>query len=197
MCGELRSSDAGTRATLLGWVNRRRDLGNLIFIDLRDRTGITQVVFNKELNGAIQQRAGTLRSEYVIGVTGTVKKRQENTVNKNIPTGDIELVAEALHILNDAKNPLPFSPAENVLPNEEVRLKYRYLDLRRPEMQRALEIRSQVIMEMRNYFAEHDFLDVETPILGRSTPEGARDFLVPSRLQQGCFYALPQSPQLF
>jgi aspartyl-tRNA synthetase len=197
MCGELRTSDAGTRATLLGWVNRRRDLGNLIFIDLRDRTGITQIVFNNELNAAVQQRAGTLRSEYVIGVTGIVKKRQENTINKNIPTGDIELVADALHILNDAKNPLPFSPAENVLPNEEVRLKYRYLDLRRPEMHANIQLRHKVSLAIRQELSSQGFYEIETPFMTRSTPEGARDYLVPSRVYPGYFYALPQSPQLF
>jgi len=197
MCGELRPSDAGKRATLLGWVNRRRDLGNLIFIDLRDRTGITQIVFNNELNAALQERAGTLRSEYVIGVTGTVKKRQENTVNKNIPTGEIEIVAEALHILNDAKNPLPFSPAENVLPNEEMRLKYRYLDLRRPEMHANIQLRHKVSLAIREELSAQGFYEIETPFMTRSTPEGARDYLVPSRVYPGYFYALPQSPQLF
>ena len=197
MCGELRSGEAGTRATLLGWVNRRRDLGNLIFIDLRDRTGITQIVFNNELNAALQQRAGTLRSEYVIGITGTVKKRQENTVNKNLPTGEIEVVAETLHILNDAKNPLPFSPAESVQPNEEVRLRYRYLDLRRPEMHANIQLRHKVSLAIRQELSSLGFYEIETPFMTRSTPEGARDYLVPSRVYPGYFYALPQSPQLF
>src|SRR5438270_5717002 len=196
MCGALRASDAEKKAVLMGWVNRRRDLGNLLFIDVRDRTGITQVVFNKESNAALHEKAGSLRSEYVIAVIGTVKKRDPNTVNKNIATGEIELVADELRILNESKTP-PFLPGENVLPNEEVRLKYRYIDLRRAAMQFNVETRHKVAMAIREYLASHGFFEIETPFMTRSTPEGARDYLVPSRVYPGSFYALPQSPQLF
>src|SRR5690348_8870336 len=180
----------------MGWVNRLRDHGNLIFVDVRDRTGVTQVVFNKELNPALQEKAAHLGSEYVIAVTGSVKKREPNLVNKNIATGEIELVAEELRILNVSKTP-PFLPAESVLPNEEVRLKYRYLDLRREKMQFNIEMRHKVSLAIRQYLAEQGFFDIETPFMTRSTPEGARDYLVPSRVYPGSFYALPQSPQLF
>jgi aspartyl-tRNA synthetase len=196
MCGDLRVSDAGKQAVLMGWVNRRRDLGNLIFLDVRDRTGVTQVVCNKELNPTVHQKAGELRNEYVVAVTGTVKKRDSNTVNKNIPTGEVELVAGELRILNAAKQP-PFLPSDTVLPNEELRLKYRYLDLRRDAMQFNVELRHKVTMAIRNDLASQGFFEIETPFMTRSTPEGARDYLVPSRVQPGCFYALPQSPQLF
>jgi aspartyl-tRNA synthetase len=195
-CGALRPTDAGHRAVLMGWVNRRRDLGNLIFIDLRDRTGVTQVVFNKEQNAAIHEKAAGLRSEYVIAVVGTVRKREPATVNKNIATGEIELAAEELRLLNESKTP-PFSPAEPALPNEESRLKYRYIDLRRTEMQYNIELRHRVALAIRNYLASQGFFEIETPFMTRSTPEGARDYLVPSRVHPGSFYALPQSPQLF
>jgi len=195
-CGELRPVHAGERVVLMGWVNRRRDLGSLIFIDVRDRTGITQVVFNAELNPAAHEKAATLRSEYVIAVVGKCKRRDPDTVNPNIETGEVELVADELKILNESKA-LPFSPSESVLPNEEVRLQYRYLDLRRPTMQANLELRHRVTMAIRNYLAGRGFLEIETPFMTRSTPEGARDYLVPSRVQPGKFYALPQSPQLF
>ncbi|HZU42487.1 MAG TPA: aspartate--tRNA ligase [Terriglobales bacterium] len=195
-CGALRASDAGSRAVLMGWVNRRRDLGNLIFVDVRDRTGVTQVVFNKELNPALHEKAAGLRSEYVIAAIGQVKRRDPNTVNKNVTTGEIELVADELKILNESKNP-PFLPGETVLPNEEVRLKYRYLDLRRPEMQANIELRHKVAIAIREYLSSQGFFEIETPFMTRSTPEGARDYLVPSRVQPGSFYALPQSPQLF
>lgn len=197
MCGQLRPSDSGAKVTLMGWVHRRRDLGNLIFIDLRDRTGITQIVFNTERNAALQQRASALRSEYVIGITGEVKKREPQTTNKNLATGEVEIVAEQLFLLNDAKTPLPFSPSESVAPNEEVRLKYRYLDLRRPEMQANIELRHKVALAVRGELASQGFFEIETPFMTRSTPEGARDYLVPSRVHPGSFYALPQSPQLF
>ncbi len=196
MCGQLRASDAGSRAVLMGWVNRRRDLGNLIFVDVRDRTGVTQAVFNKELNPALHEKASGLRSEFVIAVTGTVKRRDPATVNKNIPTGEIELVGEELKLLNVSQNP-PFLPGETDLPNEEVRLKYRYVDLRRPQMQFNIEMRHKVAMAIRNYLAGQGFFEIETPFMTRSTPEGARDYLVPSRVYPGSFYALPQSPQLF
>jgi aspartyl-tRNA synthetase len=196
MCGALCLSDAGKKAVLMGWVNRRRDLGSIIFIDLRDRTGVTQVVFNRELNPAAHDKAEALRNEYVIAVTGTVKQRERETVNKNIPTGEVELVVEELRLLNESKQP-PFLPGEAVLPNEEMRLKYRYIDLRRDVMQFNIEMRHKVSKTIRDYLSEQGFFEIETPFMTRSTPEGARDYLVPSRVQPGSFYALPQSPQLF
>ena len=195
-CGALRPSDAGKKAVLMGWVNRRRDLGSIIFIDLRDRTGVTQVVFDKERNATIHQKAEALRNEYVVAVIGTVKQRDANTINKNIPTGEVEVVAEELRILNESKQ-LPFLPGDTVLPNEEMRLKYRYLDLRRDPMQFNIELRHKVALAIRNYLSAQGFFEIETPFMTRSTPEGARDYLVPSRVQPGSFYALPQSPQLF
>ena len=196
MCGALRASDAGKKAVLMGWVNRRRDLGNLIFVDVRDRSGVTQVVFSEEANTALHEKAELLRNEFVIATIGTVKLREPNTINKNIPTGEIELVADDLRILNDAKHP-PFLPGDNVLANEEMRLKYRYIDLRRDAMQFNLELRHKVALAIRDYLAGQGFFEIETPFMTRSTPEGARDYLVPSRVQPGTFYALPQSPQLF
>jgi aspartyl-tRNA synthetase len=195
-CGALRANDAGKKAVLMGWVNRRRDLGNLIFVDLRDRTGVTQVVCNKELNASTHAKAETLRNEYVIAAIGTVKQRDPSTFNKNIPTGEVELVVEELRILNDSKQP-PFLPSDTVLPNEEMRLKYRYIDLRRDAMQFNLEMRHKVSHAIRDYLASQGFFEIETPYMTRSTPEGARDYLVPSRVQPGAFYALPQSPQMF
>jgi len=195
-CGELGLGDAGKKAVLMGWVNRRRDLGNLIFIDVRDRTGVTQVVFAKEMNPALHAKAGELRHEYVIAAIGRVKRRDANTVNKNIPTGEVELVADELRILNQSKQP-PFLPGDTVLPNEELRLKHRYIDLRRDAMQFNIELRHKVTMAIRSYLSGQGFFEIETPFMTRSTPEGARDYLVPSRVQPGCFYALPQSPQLF
>jgi aspartyl-tRNA synthetase len=180
----------------MGWVNRRRDLGSIVFIDLRDRTGVTQVVVNRELNAAAHDKAGQLRNEYVIAVTGTVKQRDPDTVNKNIPTGEVELVVEELRLLNESKPP-PFLPGETVLPNEEMRLKYRYIDLRRDAMQFNIEMRHKVSKAIRDYLSEQGFFEIETPFMTRSTPEGARDYLVPSRVQPGSFYALPQSPQMF
>jgi aspartyl-tRNA synthetase len=196
MCGALRPSDAGKKAVLMGWVNRRRDLGSIIFIDLRDRTGVTQVVFNRELNPTAHDKANLLRNEYVIAVVGTVKKRDSDTVNKNIPTGEVELIVEELRILNESKQP-PFLPSEAVLPNEEMRLKYRYIDLRRDPMQFNIEMRHKVSKAIRDYLSAQGFFEIETPFMTRSTPEGARDYLVPSRVQPGSFYALPQSPQMF
>jgi aspartyl-tRNA synthetase len=196
MCGALRPSDAGKRAVLMGWVNRRRDLGSIVFIDLRDRTGVTQVVVNRELNAAAHDKAGQLRNEYVIAVIGTVNRRDLDTVNKNIPTGEVELVVEELRLLNESKQP-PFLPGETVLPNEEMRLKYRYIDLRRDAMQFNIEMRHKVSKAIRDYLSDQGFFEIETPIMTRSTPEGARDYLVPSRVQPGSFYALPQSPQMF
>src|SRR5215472_14918811 len=196
MCGALRPSDAGKRAVLMGWVNRRRDLGSIVFIDLRDRSGVTQVVFSCEWNAAAHDKAEQLRNEYVIAVIGTVHKRDADTVNNNIPTGEVELVAEELRILNTSKQ-LPFLPGDTVLPNEEMRLKYRYLDLRREVMQFNIEMRHKVSKAIRDDLSSQGFFEIETPFMTRSTPEGARDYLVPSRVQPGCFYALPQSPQMF
>ena len=196
MCGALRLADAGKKAVLMGWMNRRRDLGQIIFVDLRDRSGITQVVFNHEMNAAVHDKAQALRNEFVIAVIGTVKKRDADTINKNIPTGEVELVAEELRILNVSK-PLPFLPSDTVLANEEMRLKYRYIDLRRDAMQFNIELRHKVALAIRDYLASQGFFEIETPFMTRSTPEGARDYLVPSRVQPGMFYALPQSPQLF
>jgi aspartyl-tRNA synthetase len=196
MCGELRASDAGSRVVLMGWVNKRRDLGSIVFIDLRDRSGVTQVVMNRESNAASHDKAEALRSEYVIAVIGTVKLRDANTINKNIPTGEVELVAEEVRILNESKQP-PFLPGDTTLTNEETRLKYRYIDLRRDAMQANIETRHKVAKAIRDDLSARGFLEIETPFMTRSTPEGARDYLVPSRVQPGTFYALPQSPQLF
>lgn len=196
MCGTLRTSDAGKKAVLMGWVNRRRDLGNIIFIDLRDRTGVTQVVFNRELNAKAHDRAEELRNEYVISAIGTVKRRDADTINKNIPTGEVELVVDDIRILNESKLP-PFLPSDTALTNEETRLKYRYIDLRRDLMQFNIETRHKVAKAIRDYLSAQGFFEIETPFMTRSTPEGARDYLVPSRVQPGTFYALPQSPQLF
>jgi aspartyl-tRNA synthetase len=196
MCGVLRAADAGKKAVLMGWVNRRRDHGNLLFIDLRDRAGITQIVFNTDRNAAIHEKAETLRNEYVIAVTGTVKLRDSNTINPNMPTGEVELVADELRILNESKLP-PFLPSDTALTNEETRLKYRYIDLRRDAMQFNIKLRHKVAKAIRDYLSSQGFFEIETPFMTRSTPEGARDYLVPSRVQPGTFYALPQSPQLF
>jgi aspartyl-tRNA synthetase len=195
-CGDLRLSDAGKKVVLMGWVNRRRDLGQIIFVDLRDRTGITQVVFNHEPNAAVHEKAEALRNEFVIAAIGTVKRRDADTINPHIPTGEVELVAEELRILNVSK-PLPFLPSDTVLANEEMRLKYRYIDLRRDAMQFNIELRHKVALAIRENLASQGFFEIETPFMTRSTPEGARDYLVPSRVQPGTFYALPQSPQLF
>ncbi len=177
-------------------MNRRRDHGNLIFLDLRDRYGISQVVLDNELGAAAHAKAEQARPEYVIAAIGKVRLRGKDVINPKMATGEIEVVAEELRILNDAKVP-PFSPAEEAIANEEVRLKYRYLDLRRPEMQRNFEIRHKVALAVREYLSGQGFLEIETPFMTRSTPEGARDYLVPSRVHPGEFYALPQSPQIF
>ena len=196
-CGELRSNNSGETVTLMGWVNRRRDHGNLIFLDVRDRTGITQVVFDKEASPEAHAKAEAARPEYVIAATGRVRVRAEGLANPNMPTGEIEVVAQTLLLLNDAKTP-PFPIADDgPITNEEIRLKYRYLDLRRPELQRNFEIRHKVTRAIRDYLSDNGFLEIETPFLTRSTPEGARDYLVPSRVHPGHFYALPQSPQIF
>jgi aspartyl-tRNA synthetase len=195
-CGALRASDSGQPAVLMGWVNRRRDLGNLIFVDVRDRTGVTQVVFNKERDPEAHEKASQLRNEFVVAVIGKVKQRTADTINKNIPTGEVEVIAEELRILNESKQP-PFLPGDAVLPNEEMRLKYRYIDLRRDALQHNIELRHKVAIAIRSYLSGQGFFEIETPFMTRSTPEGARDYLVPSRVQPGSFYALPQSPQLF
>src|ERR1700757_487589 len=195
MCGTLRASDAGKNAVLMGWVNKRRDHGSLLFIDLRDRTGVKQAVVNADRNTAIHDKAGELRNEYVIAVIGTLKLRDPNTVNPNMPTGEVELLADDLRILNESKLP-PFLPSDTALTNEETRLKYRYIDLRRDVMQFNIETRHKVAKAIRDYLSAQGFFEIETPFMTRSTPEGARDYLVPSRVQPGTFYALPQSPQL-
>jgi aspartyl-tRNA synthetase len=195
-CGELRASDAGKSVVLLGWVNRRRDHGNLIFLDLRDRYGLTQIVLDKDLSAAAHAKADQARPEYVIAAVGKVRLRGKDVINPKMPTGEIEIVANEIRILNDARVP-PFSPAEDGIANEEVRLKYRYLDLRRPEMQHNFEVRHKIALAVREYLSSQGFLEIETPFMTRSTPEGARDYLVPSRVHPGEFYALPQSPQLF
>lgn len=196
MCGDLRPEQAGEDVVLMGWVNRRRDHGNLIFLDVRDRTGITQVVLDKEISGAAHARAEAARPEYVVASKGKVRLREAGMVNPNMPTGGIEVVATDLLLLNDAKTP-PFSPAEDAIANEEVRLKYRYIDLRRSEMQHNFALRHKVAQAIRGYLSDAGFLEIETPFMTRSTPEGARDYLVPSRVHAGSFYALPQSPQIF
>ena len=195
-CAELTAADAGARVTLMGWVNRRRDHGNLIFLDLRDRSGIAQIVLDKEASPAAHAKGEHVRPEYVVAVTGIVRKRSADAVNPNMPTGEIEIAASEMLVLNDAKTP-PFSPAEDSISNEELRLKYRYLDLRRPEMQQNFLLRHKVALAIREYLSSQGFLEIETPFMTRSTPEGARDYLVPSRVHPGNFYALPQSPQIF
>ncbi len=195
-CGDLRPEQAGEDVVLMGWVNRRRDHGNLIFLDVRDRTGITQVVLDKEFSGSAHRKAEAARPEFVVAAQGKVRRRAAGLENPNMPTGEIEVLATDLLLLNDAKTP-PFSPAEDAIVNEEVRLKYRYLDLRRVEMQRNLLLRHRVAQAIRGYLSDAGFLEIETPFMTRSTPEGARDYLVPSRVHPGSFYALPQSPQIF
>jgi len=195
-CGELRAQDAGQTVTLMGWVNRRRDHGNLIFLDLRDRYGITQIVLDKDLVPEGHAKAEHVRPEYVVAAIGKVRLRGPDAINPKMPTGEVEIAATELLVLSDAKLP-PFSPAEDAIANEEVRLKYRYLDLRRPDMQRNLEIRHKVALAVRENLNAQGFYEIETPFLTRSTPEGARDYLVPSRVHPANFYALPQSPQLF
>jgi len=194
-CGELTSADAGQATTLKGWVDVRRDHGQLVFIDLRDREGITQIVFDAR-NAPVHDLAKTLRSEFVIEVSGNVRVRAEGLANPNLKTGGIEVEAGDLTILSEAKT-TPFPISDDTTTSEDLRLKYRYLDLRRPKMQETFRLRHRMSMTIRSYMDKHGFWEVETPILTKSTPEGARDYLVPSRLSHGGFYALPQSPQLF
>ncbi len=196
MCGDLRAQDAGKPVVMMGWVNRRRDHGNLIFLDVRDRSGITQVVLDREFSSEAHGKAEAARPEFVVALEGDVRQREPGMTNPNMPTGEIEVVATRLLLLNDARTP-PFSPAEGPIANEEVRLKYRYLDLRREEMQRNFLLRHKVAQAIRGYLSAEGFLEIETPFMTRSTPEGARDYLVPSRVHPGHFYALPQSPQIF
>ncbi len=197
-CGDLRAGDVGKQVVLMGWVAKRRDFGELTFIDLRDRAGITQVVFNADDGAEAHARAKELRNEYVIAVIGTVVLRAENTRNPKLPTGDVEVQAGQVLILNDARTP-PFQldASPDALASEDLRLKYRYLDLRRPQLQKNLRLRHRVVNEIRRYMTAQDFTEIETPILIKSTPEGARDYIVPSRIFPGKFFALPQSPQLF
>ncbi len=194
-CGALRPADVGADVVLLGWVHRVRDLGGLLFIDVRDRAGVTQVVFGGD-DEALMGKAKKLRSEFVVGVAGRVQRRSADTVNAKLATGEVEVLVRSLVLLNEAKTP-PFPIADDTPVSEDVRLKYRYLDLRRPRLQANIILRHRVTSVIRQYFDENGFLDIETPILTKSTPEGARDYLVPSRVHEGEFFALPQSPQLF
>jgi aspartyl-tRNA synthetase len=195
-CGELLKKDVGYNVTLMGWVNTRRDHGGLVFIDLRDRTGITQVVINPETSADAHALAHDIRSEFVIAITGKVAPRPENTLNAKLPTGEIEVLVSTLTVMNPSK-PLPFMIEDETDVAESLRLKYRYLDLRRPSLQKVLMTRHTITKTVRRFLDDHGFIDIETPFLTKSTPEGARDYLVPSRVNPGMFYALPQSPQLF
>ncbi len=195
-CGHLRTSDAGKEVVLMGWVHRRRDHGGVIFVDLRDREGIVQVVFNPEVQADAHREAHRIRSEFVLALQGTVRKRPEGMENPELATGDVEVMVNRLEILSEAKTPPFVLDAETDI-SENIRLKYRYLDLRRPELQKNILLRSRVAAATREYFLSKGFVEVETPMLAKSTPEGARDYLVPSRVNLGTFYALPQSPQTF
>jgi aspartyl-tRNA synthetase len=189
MCGDLRAANAGQQVVLMGWVNRRRDHGNLIFLDLRDRSGIAQVVLDKELTPDGHLKGEQVRPEYVVAAVGKVSLRDPDAINPKMPTGEIEIEATEIRVLNDA-HLAPFSPAEEAIQNEEVRLKYRYIDLRRAEMQRNFWLRHEITRAIRESLSQQGFLEIETPVLNKSTPEGARDFLVPSRVHTGEFYAL-------
>ena len=195
-CGEVSKEDIGKKITLMGWAAKYRDLGGVLFVDLRDRTGIVQVVFNETCDKEVFKNAEKIRSEYVIGIEGEVRQRSSETVNKNIKTGEIEVIVSNLVIYSKSETP-PFYIEEDIDTNEQVRLKYRYLDLRRPDMQKNIILRHKACKIARDYFDKQGFLEIETPMLQKSTPEGARDYLVPSRVHQGSFYALPQSPQLY
>ncbi|MEC4889237.1 MAG: aspartate--tRNA ligase [Nitrospira sp.] len=195
-CGELNKAHVGQTVVLNGWVQRRRDHGTVMFVDLRDRTGLTQVVFNAERNKAVHDSAHVLRSECVVSVTGQVMARPDESKNPNLPTGEIEIFVDAVEVLNESKTP-PFLIEDDAEVTESIRLKYRYLDLRRPRMQKLVKTRHDIAQAVRGFLHKEDFLEIETPILTKSTPEGARDYLVPSRVNPGTFFALPQSPQLF
>jgi aspartyl-tRNA synthetase len=195
LCGDLRAGDMNAEVVLLGWVHRVRDLGGLLFVDIRDRGGVTQVVFDKD-DEATMSKAKRLRSEFVVGVEGRVRRRSEETVNPKIATGEVEVIVGHLTVLNEARTP-PFPIAEDSQVSEDVRLRYRYLDLRRPRLQANIRLRHRVTTVIRRFFDESGFWEIETPILTKSTPEGARDYLVPSRVHPGEFFALPQSPQIF
>ncbi len=194
-CGELSGRNSGETVTVMGWVQKNRNKGGIVFVDLRDRSGILQIVFEGEENAELIEKAGKLRSEFVIAVVGKVETRS-GAVNENLATGEIEIRAEEMRVLSESETP-PFPIEENSKTKEELRLKYRYLDLRRPDLQRNLMMRSNIATLTRQFLADEGFLEIETPILGKSTPEGARDYLVPSRIHPGSFYGLPQSPQLF
>ena len=193
-CGELRIDNAGESVTLSGWVQRSRDLGGMTFVDLRDRYGITQLVFNMDENEGLCKRARKLGREYVIQAIGNVAERSSK--NSKIPTGDIEILVSKLNVLKEAETP-PFTIENDTDGGDELRMKYRFLDLRRPEIRRNIELRHRMAQEIRRYFDSQGFFEIETPFLIKSTPEGARDFVVPSRMNEGQFYALPQSPQTF
>ena len=195
-CGELRAEHMGARVTLNGWVNGHRNLGGMLFVDLRDRYGMTQVVFAPQYLPDLLEQAKELRSEFVVAVSGAVRHRGEGHSNPHMPTGEIEVVAESLQILTRSEVP-PFEIVDDVDANEDLRLKYRYLDLRRPQLLRNFILRHRLYQVAHRYFDRHGFLEVETPVLMKSTPEGARDYLVPSRIHPGKFYALPQSPQTY
>lgn len=195
-CAELSVADNGKEVVLMGWVQRRRDLGALVFVTLRDRSGIIQVVFNNDTNPELHEKALQVRSEFVLAVRGTLQLRSPEAVNKNMPTGELEVIATELRILSKSETP-PFHIEEDSGANEVLRLKHRYLDLRRPDLQKKLILRHRIAKIARDYYDANGFIEIETPVLGRSTPEGARDYLVPSRVHPGKFYALPQSPQLF
>ena len=195
-CAEVTKAEIGSTVTLMGWVQKSRNKGGIVFVDLRDRSGIMQIIFeNGDIDAEGFEKAGKLRSEFVIAVTGHVEARS-GAVNENLATGEIEIRANSLRVLSESETP-PFPIEENSKTREEVRLKYRYLDLRRPDLQKNLILRSKVAVLVRQFLADEGFLEIETPILNKSTPEGARDYLVPSRIHPGSFYALPQSPQIF
>lgn len=195
-CGTLKSSDIGKEVTVCGWVQRQRDLGSLIFIDLRDRTGVIQLAFDTESDKDLFEKAFAIRSEFVLSAKGTVRSRGENAINRNIPTGEIEVFVTSMKILSQAMTP-PFEISDNAKVGDETALKYRYLDLRRPSLQNNIRLRYEITKIARQYFDENGFYEIETPMMIKPTPEGARDYLVPSRIHHGCMYALPQSPQIY